>query len=73
MHLTMIIVPMDVHHWLDLFAALLLTGLSLHRLLHVVRSKPFVSVHNARSLVFAGSMLAGMIYFWIRFLKPLIS
>ena len=73
MHLTMIIVPMDVHHWLDLLAALVLTGLSLQKLLHVARSKPFVTVHNARSLVFAGSMLAGMIYFCIRFLKPLIS
>ena len=65
----MIIVRMDVLHVLELLAALLLTALTLRGLLSVVRRKPFVSVPNARGLVFAGGMLATMIYFWFKFFK----
>ena len=59
---------MDAHS-LDLFAALLLTALCVHRIVHVVRRRPWVSVANARSLVFAGGLLASMIYFWFQFFK----
>jgi hypothetical protein len=59
---------MDAHS-LDLFAALLLTALCAHRMWHVLRSRPWVTVANARSLVFAGGLLASMIYFWSQFFK----
>ena len=60
----MIIAPMDVQT-LELFAALVLTALSVRSLWHIARRRPFVSVANARSLVFAGGLLAGCVYFWL--------
>jgi hypothetical protein len=60
-------------HSLDLAAALLLTAMCAHRMWQVLRRRPWVSVTNARSLVFAGGLLASMIYFWFKFLKPFVS
>lgn len=60
---------MDVRT-LELCAALLLTALSVNRLWHIARRRPFVSVTNARSLMFAGGLLGSCIYFWIQLLKP---
>jgi hypothetical protein len=59
---------MDAHS-IDLFAALLLTALCVLRILHVMRHRPWVSMANARSLVFAGGLLASMIYFWSQLFK----
>lgn len=73
MHLTMIIVPMDVPLALEILLTLLLTGLTVRGLWQVMRHKPLFSVANARALVFVGGMLAGVLYFWISFLKPFIS
>jgi hypothetical protein len=68
----MIIAPMDVQT-LELCAALLLTALSVRSFWHIARRRSWVSVANARSLVFAGGLLASMIYFWFKFLKPFVS
>lgn len=69
MHVTMIIVPMDVPLALEILLMLLLTGLTVRGLWQVMRRKPFISVANARTLVFLGGMLAGMLYFWMSLLK----
>jgi hypothetical protein len=51
---------------------LLLTVLTWRGLWHAARRKPFVSVSNARALVFSGGMLAGTLYFWVSLLKALL-
>ena len=69
MHLTMIIVPMDLPLALEILLTLLLTGLTVRSLWHAARRRPFLSVSNARSVFFAGGMIAGMLYFWMSLLK----
>jgi hypothetical protein len=61
---------MDVYSW-KLFAMLLLTAFCIQRVLRVMRRRPWVSVANARSLVFASGLLAFTIYFWFNFFKKL--
>ena len=72
MHLKMIIVPMDVHSF-ELFALLFLTVICVYRFLNVLRRRPWASVANARSVTFAGGLLASCIYYWLKLLNPLIS
>jgi hypothetical protein len=60
---------MGVAHYLDLLAVSLLSALSAQRFYCIARRKPFISVGNARSLVFAGGLLALTLYFWIKILK----
>jgi len=68
----MIIVAMDALRALEILVMLLLTVLTWRGLWHAARRKPFVSVSNARALVFSGGMLAGTLYFWVSLLKALL-
>ena len=68
----MIIVPMDVTKGLEILLSLFMMGLTVRTFLHLARRRPFVSVNNARALVFAGGMLAGTIYFWVSLVKALL-
>jgi hypothetical protein len=60
---------MGVAHYLELLAVILLSALAAQRFYCIARKKPFISVGNARRLVFAGGLLALTIYFWIKILK----
>ena len=72
MHLKMIILLMGFADYWDSLAAILLFGLSAQRFYYIARRRPFISVSNARSLVFAGGLLALTIYFWFKILKMVL-
>jgi hypothetical protein len=58
--------------YLDLLAAILLSVLSAQRFYYIARRRPFISVGNAKSLVFAGGFLALTFYFWLKILKMVL-
>ena len=63
---------MDVTKGLEILISLFLTVLTVRGLLHLARSRPFISVNNARALVLTCGMLAGTMYFWVSLLKAFL-
>jgi hypothetical protein len=54
---------------LDLIVALVLFGLFIHRLRHLVKSRPLWTVANSRRLLFAGFLLTSALYLLVRVIK----